>query len=63
MGEEDKANSVGGGEEVGRQHEGLDRPEVRQIPEGRREQTKMEETGCEVICGALTTPGVKGQVR
>ena len=24
---------------------------------------KMEETGCEVICGAPTTPAVKGKVR
>ena len=23
----------------------------------------MEETGCEVICGAKTTPTVKGQVK
>ena len=45
--------------EVGRQHQGMDRPGVRQVPEGSREQGKMEETGCEVICGALTTPAVK----
>ena len=31
-----------------------------QIPEGSGEQRKMEETGCEVICGAPTPPAVKG---
>ena len=29
----------------------MDRPGVCQVPEGSGEQTKMEETGCEVICG------------
>ena len=47
-------------EEVGRQHQGMDRPGVRQVPEGRGEQGKMEETGCEIICGAPTTLTVKG---
>ena len=37
--------------EMGR-HQGIDRPGVCQVPEGSGEQTKMEETGCEVICGA-----------
>ena len=50
-------------EEVGRQHQGMDRPEDRQVPEGSGEQRKMEETGCEVICGAPTTLAVKGQDR
>ena len=27
------------------------------------EQRKMDETGCKVICGALTTPAIKGQVK
>ena len=45
--------------EVGR-HKGMDRPGVRQVPEGSGEQKKMKETGCEVICGAPTTPVVKG---
>ena len=40
-------------EEMGRQHQGMDRPGVRQVPEGSGEQRKMKETGCEVICGAL----------
>ena len=39
-------------EKVARQHQGLDRPGVHQVPEGSREQGKMEETGCEIICGA-----------
>ena len=39
--------------EVGR-HQGTDRPEVRQVPEGSGEQRKMEETGCEVTCSPAT---------
>ena len=46
-------------EEVGRQHLGMDRPGVRQVPEGSGEQREMEETGCEIICGAPTTLAVK----
>ena len=37
-------------EVVERQHQGMDRPRVRQVPEGSGEQGKMEETGCEIIC-------------
>ena len=44
--------------EVGRQHQGMDRPGVRQVLEGSGEQGKMEETGCEVICGAQMTLAV-----
>ena len=47
-------------EEVGRQHQGMDRPGVRQVPAGSGEQVKMEETSCEIICGAPTTLAVKG---
>ena len=47
-------------EEVGRQHQEMDRPGVRQVPEGSGEQGKMKETGCEVICGTPTTIAVKG---
>ena len=43
-------------EDVGRQHQGMDRPGVRQFPEGSVEQGKMEEIGCEIICGALNDP-------
>ena len=46
-------------EEVGRQHQGMDRPGVSHVPEGSGEQGKMEETGCEIICGAPTTLAVK----
>ena len=46
--------------EVGRQHQEMDRPGVRQVPEGGGEQGKMEKTGCEIICGAPTTLPVKG---
>ena len=47
-------------EEVGRQHQGMDRPGVLQVPEGSGEQGKIEEIGCEIIRGAQTTPTVKG---
>ena len=50
-------------EEVGSQHQEMDRPGVRQVPEGSGEQGKMEETGCEIICSAQTTFEVKGQMR
>ena len=49
-------------EEVGGQHQGMDRPGVRQVPEGSGEQGKMEETGCKIICGAPTTLAAKGLV-
>ena len=42
-------------EEVRRQPQGMDRPGFRQVPEGSGEQGKMEQTGCEIICGAPTT--------
>ena len=48
---------------MGRQHQGMDRPGVRQVPEGSGEQRKLEETGREVICGAPTTPAVTGKVK
>ena len=47
-------------EKVGRQHQEMDRPGVNQVPEGSGEQRKMEETGCEIICGVPTTFVVKG---
>ena len=47
-------------EEVGRQHQGVDRPGVRQVPKGSGEQGKMEKTGCKIVCGAPTTFAVKG---
>ena len=40
--------------EVERQHQGMDRPGVCQVPEGSGEQGKMDETGREIICGAPT---------
>ena len=46
-------------EEVGRQDQGMDRPGVRQVPEGSGEQGKMEKTGCKIIRGAPTTLVVK----
>ena len=42
-------------EEVGKQHQGMDRRGVCQVPEGSGEQGRMEETGCEIICGAPWT--------
>ena len=47
---------------MGRQHQGMDRPGVRQVPEGNGEQGNMEKTGCKIICGAPTTLAVKGLV-
>ena len=47
-------------EEVGRQHQGMYRPGVQQVPEGSGEQGKMEKTGCKIIFGAPTTLMVKG---
>ena len=49
--------------EVGRQHQRMDGPGVRQVPEGSGEPRRMEDTVCEVICGAPTTPSVTGQVK
>ena len=46
-------------EEVGRQHQEMDRPGVRQVTEGSGEQGRIEETGCEIICSAQTTLTVK----
>ena len=53
---EDKADRGRGGKTTSR----MDRPGVRRVPEGSGEQGKMEESGCEMICGALTTLAVKG---
>ena len=47
-------------EDMGRQHQGMDRPGVRQGPEGSGEQGKMEKIGCDSICGTPTTLAVKG---
>ena len=47
-------------EEVGRQHQEMDRPGVCQVQESSGEQGKMEETGWEIICGAPTTLMLKG---
>ena len=49
-------------EEVGRQHQGMDRPGVLQVPEGGGEQGKMEKTGCKIICGAPTILAIKVQM-
>ena len=47
-------------EEMGRQHQGMDRPGVRRVPEGSGEERRLEETGCEIICGDPATLAVKG---
>ena len=47
-------------EEVGRQRQGMDRPGVRQVPEGSGEQGRMDKTGIKIICGAPTTLVVMG---
>ena len=46
-------------EEVERQHQEMDRPGIRQVPEGSGEQRKMDKTGCKIICGAPATLAVK----
>ena len=56
--EEDKADK----KEVVRQHQGMDRPGVRQVPQGSGEHIKMEEIDCEIISNAPTTLAVKGKV-
>ena len=38
----------------------MDRPRVRQVPEGSGEQGKVEKTGCKIISAAPTTLAVKG---
>ena len=50
-------------EEMRRQHQGMDRPGVRQVPEGGGEQGKMEKTGCRIICGAPATLAAEFQRR
>ena len=45
---------------MGRQHQGMDRPGVRQVPESSGEQRKMKKTGCKIICGAPTIQAVRG---
>ena len=40
----------------------MDRPGVRQVPEGSGEQGKKEKTGCKIICGAPTALAVKGLI-
>ena len=44
-------------------NQGMDRPRARRVPKGGGEQRKMEESGCEVICGTPTTLAVKGRVK
>ena len=46
-------------EKVGRQHQGMDRPGVRQVKEGSEEREEMEKTGCKIICGAPTNLAVE----
>ena len=46
--------------EVGRQHQGMHRPGVHQVPEASEEHAKMEETGCEIIRDSPMTLAVKG---
>ena len=38
----------------------MDRPGVRQVPEGSGKQGKMKKTGWKIICAAPTTLAVKG---
>ena len=54
--EEDKADRARGGKTT----LGNGQPRVCQVPQGSGGQEKMEETGCEIICGVPTTLAVKG---
>ena len=62
--------TVKGGSRQGRQRKRWEdnigewtRPWVCQVPAGSGEQGKMEEIGCEVICGAPTTLAVEGWMK
>ena len=48
---------------ITKRHQRMARPGVRQVLEDSGEQGKMDETGCEIICGAPTTLAVKGEMR
>ena len=58
--------TVKGGRRQGRQeeevggHQEMDKPGVRNVPQGSGEHGKMEKTGCKIIYGAPTTLSVKG---
>ena len=42
-------------EHLNKAPKGVNRPGVYQVPEDSGELRRMEETGCEIICGAPTT--------
>ena len=46
--------------EVGRQHQGMDRPGVHQVPEGSLEREEWQKLVVKSIFGAQTTLAVKG---
>ena len=46
---------------MARQHQGMCRLGIHQVPEGSGEHRKMEETSCEVICSAPTTPRLRNR--
>ena len=52
--------TVKGGKKTRQREEEVGGQRVNQVPEGSGEQGRMEETGCEIICGAPTTLMVKG---
>ena len=58
-GEEYKADRIRGGKTTSANGQAWILPS----PRGQWRTEKMEETGCEVICGAPTTQRVKGQVK
>ena len=60
-GEEDKADTETE-EEVGRQHQGLDRPGVRQVPEGSKEQ-KEEKKKRKLVVKSSVVPKQPSQLR
>ena len=56
-GQKDRATVIQAGRNTGRQ---TDKLTDCKVPVGSGEERKMEESGCEVICVAPTTPEVQG---
>ena len=50
-------------EEAVIQLQGMARPGISKVLEGSGEQGKMDETDCEITCGAPVTLAVKGYIR
>ena len=60
VGEEDKADRGRGGKTTSGNGQAWSSPSPRGQWKTEKKKKNMEETGCEVICGASTTPAIKG---